>query len=198
MNEIKNIIQSCIRQEIEALKHLSKTIDETDILFVKTIACCKGNIIITGIGKSYAVGRKIAGTLSSIGMPAISVSTTDMLHGNIGMLRKDDILLLISNSGETKEIIELAEHLQSIGNYTIFSITGNSKSTLAKISQLTKEIKVQEAGPFSIIPTSSTTAVMAYGDALAVALAHINGLSPEEFGQYHPGGRIGKKFNKIQ
>lgn len=198
MNEIKNIIQSCIRQEIEALKHLSKTIDETDILFVKTIACCKGKIIITGIGKSYAVGRKIAGTLSSIGMPAISVSTTDMLHGNIGMLRKDDILLLISNSGETKEIIELAEHLQSIGNYTIFSITGNSKSTLAKISQLTKEIKVQEAGPFSIIPTSSTTAVMAYGDALAVALAYINGLSPEEFGQYHPGGRIGKKFNKIQ
>lgn len=198
MNEIKNIIQSCIRQEIEALKQLTKTIDETDVLFVKTIACCKGNIIITGIGKSYAVGRKIAGTLSSIGMPAISVSTTDMLHGNIGMLQKDDILLLISNSGETKEIIELAEHLQSIGNYTIFSITGNSKSTLAKISQLTKEIKVQEAGPFSIIPTSSTTAVMAYGDALAVALAHINGLSPEEFGQYHPGGRIGKKFNKIQ
>ena len=198
MNEIKNIIQSCIRQEIEALKQLTKTIDETDILFVKTIACCKGNIIITGIGKSYAVGRKIAGTLSSIGMPAISVSTTDMLHGNIGMLRKDDILLLISNSGETKEIIELAEHLQSIGNYTIFSITGNSKSTLAKISQLTKEIKVQEAGPFSIIPTSSTTAVIAYGDALAVALAHINGLSPEDFGQYHPGGRIGKKFNKIQ
>lgn len=198
MNEIKNIIQSCIRQEIEALKQLTKTIDETDILFVKTIACCKGNIIITGIGKSYAVGRKIAGTLSSIGMPAISVSTTDMLHGNIGMLRKDDILLLISNSGETKEIIELAEHLQSIGNYTIFSITGNSKSTLAKISQLTKEIKVQEAGPFSIIPTSSTTAVMAFGDALAVTLAHINGLSPEEFGQYHPGGRIGKKFNKIQ
>lgn len=114
-----------------------------------------------------------------------------MLHGNIGMLRPDDVLIFISNSGETVEIIELVKHLKFLGNNTILSITGNSDSTLAQLSDISKEIKTSEAGPFAIVPTSSTTATMAYGDALATALVYINGLSLNTFRLFHPGGQIG-------
>lgn len=191
MSEIKGIIQNCIREEVDALNYLADTIDDTDIIFLEKIRSCTGNVIITGIGKSLIVGNKIAGTLSSVGVPAISISATDMLHGNIGMLRTNDVLLLISNSGETKEVIELVKHLKSIGNYTMLSITGNASSTLAQLSHVSKEIKVSEAGPFSIVPTSSTTAVMTYGDALATALVHIGGLSLSTYRTFHPGGKIG-------
>lgn len=191
MSSIKDIIRNCIRKEAEALMHIADTIDDTDMLFLEKIKSCNGNIIISGIGKSFMVGNKIAGTLSSIGTTTIAISITDLLHGNIGMLHSNDLLIIISNSGETKEIIELVNHLRTIENYTIISITGNKNSTLAKLSQISKEIQVDEAGPFSIVPTSSTTAVMAYGDALATALAKIQDLTLNTFRTFHPGGKIG-------
>lgn len=191
MENAKDIIKKCIKDEAKALAYLADTIDDIDIKFLEKIKDCKGNVILSGIGKSFLVGKKIAGTLSSVGVTAIAVSTTDMLHGNIGMLRPNDVLIFISNSGETLELIELAKHLNAIGNNTILSITGNSNSTLAKLSEISKEIKTSEAGPFALVPTSSTTAVMAYGDALATALAKSKCLSINTFITFHPGGKIG-------
>ena len=191
MENVKDVIKKCINEEANTLIYLADTIDDVDIKILDKIKSCKGNVIFSGIGKSLLVGNKIAGTLSSIGVTAISISTTDMLHGNIGMLRANDVLIFISNSGETLELVELAKHLNFIGSYTILSITGNSNSTLAKLSEISKEIKTSEAGPFALVPTSSTTAVMAYGDALATALVSSSGLPLSTFRIYHPGGKIG-------
>ena len=191
MTDLIKIMHNCIKKEADALLHIADTIDDVDISFLKKIHECSGNVIISGIGKSFIVGKKIAGTFSSIGVPTIAISISDMLHGNIGMLSKNDIIIIISNSGETKEVIEFARHLKMIGNFTILSITGNKKSTLAKLSDISKEIKVIEAGPYSIIPTTSTTATMAYGDAIASALAHCSGLTLSTFKKYHPAGKIG-------
>lgn len=191
MENAKDVIKKCINEEANALVNLADTIDDIDIQILEKIKSCKGNVIFSGIGKSLLVGNKIAGTLSSIGVTALSISTTDMLHGNIGMLRPNDVLIFISNSGETLELVELAKHLNSIGRCTILSIIGNSDSTLAKLSEISKEIKTSEAGPFALVPTSSTTAVMAYGDALATALAKNKGLTINTFRTFHPGGKIG-------
>lgn len=195
MKNVKEVLRRCIKEESAALLYLANTIDEIDIQFLDKIKDCKGNVIFSGIGKSLMVGNKIAATLSSIGVTALSISTTDMLHGNIGMLRPNDVLILISNSGETLEVIELVKHLKSIGDNTILSITGNRDSTLANLSEISKEIKTSEAGPFAIVPTSSTTAVMAYGDALATALVHISGIPISTFRTYHPGGKIGSMIH---
>lgn len=191
MENAKDVIKKCINEEADALVNLADTIDDIDIQILEKIKSCKGNVIFSGIGKSLLVGNKIAGTLSSIGVTALSISTTDMLHGNIGMLRPNDVLIFISNSGETLELVELAKHLNSFGSCTILSITGNSDSALAKLSEISKEIKTSEAGPFALVPTSSTTAVMAYGDALATALAKNKGLTINTFRTFHPGGKIG-------
>ena len=195
MKNVIEVFKGCIKEESAALRYLAETVDEVDIEFLNKIKNCKGNVIFSGIGKSLMVGNKIAGTLSSIGVTALSISTTDMLHGHIGMLRPNDILIFISNSGETLEVIELVKHIKSISNNTILSITGNRGSTLANLSEISKEIKVTEAGPFAIIPTSSTTAAMAYGDALATALAYISDLEISTFRTYHPGGRIGSMIH---
>ena len=191
MQKANLIIKKCINEEANALASLADTIGEIDIKFLEKIETCKGNVVLSGIGKSLLVGNKIAGTLSSVGVRALSISATDMLHGNIGILRTNDVLIFISNSGETLELIELAKHLDSMGSFTILSITGNSDSTLAKLSEISKEIKTSEAGPFALVPTSSTTAVMAYGDALATALAKMKGLTINTFRTFHPGGKIG-------
>lgn len=191
MINIKDLLSSCIREEAKSLSYLADSIDDVDLIFLREIRKCKGNVIVSGIGKSFIVGSKIAGTLSSIGVPTIPISVSDLLHGNIGMIRPSDLFIIISNSGETQEVVDLVKHLRTIGNYTILSITGNKVSTLAELSQVSKIIKVEEIGPLSIIPTSSTTAVMAYGDALAMALAQMSGLTLCKFRTFHPGGKIG-------
>ena len=189
--ELKEVIKRCIREESEALITLLESIDDVDSIFLDYLINSKGNIIISGIGKSFSVGIKLAGTFASLGLSAVSIPATDMMHGNIGMIKNNDIVILISNSGETREVVELAKYLKIMNLGIVLSITGNVDSTIAKLSTLSKEIKVKEAGPFSVVPTSSTTAVMAYGDALATAYAYAKKITLSSFIKCHPSGSIG-------
>lgn len=191
-NKVKESLRKCLKDEAEALMLVAQSIDETDILFFDYLSTCKGKVIITGVGKSRLIGSKIAGTWCSLGIHAISISPLDMLHGDLGFISSDDLIVAISNSGETTELLTLIKHLKSNYNNRILSITGRKETTLARLSDVSKEISVIEAGPFGVVPTSSTTAVMAYGDAIATAYAITRGLKFSDFQKFHPGGRIGE------
>lgn len=191
MNDLINTLQKCLQEEIDALTKVMESIDETSVDFAKVIADCKGKIIFTGVGKSLIVASKIAGTLSSIGIPSTSLNPLGLLHGNLGFLDAADLIVALSNSGETDILINAlacARHL----NIEILSITGNRSSTIASISKVSIEIKTEEAGPFGLVPTSSTTAMMAFGDALACALVKLKGLTVNDFYNNHPSGELSK------
>ena len=191
MNDLINTLQKCLQEEIDALTKVMESIDETSVDFAKVIADCKGKIIFTGVGKSLIVASKIAGTLSSIGIPSTSLNPLGLLHGDLGFLDAADLIVALSNSGETDILINAlacARHL----NIEILSITGNRASTIASISKVSIEIKTEEAGPFGLVPTSSTTAMMAFGDALACALVKLKGLTVNNFYNNHPNGELSK------
>ena len=198
-NELLEILSDAIQSEIEGLQELLNKISDKYILAVQSIDECKGRIIITGIGKMGIIGRKIAATFVSLGIPAIFLHPTEAAHGDLGIIGKSDLSIMLSNSGETEEIIYLIPFFKRIG-IQIISFTGNPNSTLAKYSDIIIDIGVsKEACPLNCAPMASTTNALVMGDALAVALIKKRNITKEMFANNHPGGILGKKlFTRVE
>lgn len=190
--DILNMAKEVIKDEVQAIESVCEGLDQNFEIAVELILACKGKVVFTGLGKSGHIAKKLAATFSSIGTPSFFVHATEALHGDLGMIGKEDIVIAISNSGETKELIEIIPSLRIIGS-KIISITANEQSSLAKNSDIHIKVKVsREADHLNIAPTSSTTSVLAVGDAIAVTLSTIKGFKRENFAVYHPGGSLGK------
>jgi arabinose-5-phosphate isomerase len=163
--------------------------DAVDLLYV-----CKGKVVISGMGKSGLIGQKIAATMASTGTPSFFLHPAEGLHGDLGMLARKDVLIAISNSGETQEILQLLPFMERMG-IPVLSIVGRMSSTLAKNSAVALDVSVaEEACPMGLAPTASTTATLAMGDALAVALLEKRGFKEQDFAQFHPGGTLGRRL----
>ncbi|MGQ9617899.1 MAG: KpsF/GutQ family sugar-phosphate isomerase [Candidatus Aminicenantia bacterium] len=184
--------------EANAIKKLSEKLDSSFDEAVELLLKTKGRVIVTGIGKSGIIGRKIAATFTSTGTPSIFIHSTDAVHGDLGAFQKEDIVIVISYSGETEEVVSLLHYIKRIGSKLI-AITGNPDSTLAKHSDIVLNVNIErEACPIGLVPTTSTTVTLALGDALAVALMEKKGFTEEDFLFYHPRGQIGKKLLKVK
>jgi arabinose-5-phosphate isomerase len=194
MDSIIDIARKVLKTEAEAVNAMIDKLGSNFEKAVEIIYQSKGRVVVTGMGKSGLVGKKIAATLASTGTPAFSLHPAEATHGDLGMVTSDDVIIAISNSGETEEIIELIPFLKRF-NVHLISVTGNPESSLSKAADVTLDVSVkEEACPFGIVPTASTTATMAMGDALAVALLMRRGFKEQDFAFFHPGGKIGKKF----
>jgi len=194
MDNILDIAKKVLKTEAEAIEALIDKLNGNFEKAVEMIYECKGRVVVTGMGKSGLVGKKIAATLASTGTPAFFLHPAEASHGDIGMVTERDIIIAISYSGETNELTGLVPFLKRF-RVNLISLTGDTNSTLAKASDITLDISVkEEACPMGIVPTASTTATMAMGDAIAVSLLVKRGLNEEAFAFYHPGGSIGKKF----
>lgn len=186
--------QSTLTFFAKSLKHTSHNLTISFNEIVNLILSCQGRIVISGIGKSGLVGQKIAATFSSTGTPSFFLHPTEAFHGDLGMLKPSDIIILISYSGETDEVNKLIPSLKNFGN-KIIAITGNLQSTLAKYADHVLNINVErEACPNNLAPTTSTLVTMALGDCLAIALIKNRDFKPEDFARFHPGGSLGKKL----
>jgi len=180
--------------ESKALTKLAANLDQKFSNLCEVILKSKGKIITLGVGKSGHIAQKISATLSSTGSPSYFIHATEALHGDIGVISKNDSALILSHSGESKEIIDLIPSLKNIG-CKIFSFTGPTESTIAKSTDINISTEVdKEACPLDLAPTSSTTAALALGDALAIALLESRKFSPQDFAKSHPGGKLGKKL----
>jgi arabinose-5-phosphate isomerase len=187
-----------LRVESEAIAGLIDRLDARFEKAVELLHACKGRVVVTGLGKSGLVGRKIAATFASTGTPALFLHTGEALHGDLGMLTAGDVMLAISTSGETAELIELLETVKRLG-VPLLALTANPKSTLAKASNIVLDIAVkEEACSLNLAPTASTAAAMAMGDALAIALLERRGFKAEDFAALHPGGRLGNKLRRVE
>ena len=183
-----------IQAEIAALNSLLKTIDDSFDNVVDLIVNCSGKIIVIGIGKSGHVGNKMAATFASLGTPAFFIHAGDAVHGDLGMIGNEDVCILVSYSGNSTELVEILKSIKRIGAKTI-SITGKPESTLAKRTDLHVDIGVRaEADPLGLAPTSSSTATLVLGDALAIAVMETRGFKEKDFADRHPGGILGKKL----
>lgn len=193
MKERDSAIQ-CLKDEAQAILDLIPTIDDNFDNAVELIFRCKGKVIVTGVGKSGHVGAKIAATLSSTGTPSFFINPLDVFHGDLGVMTPDDVVLAISHSGQTDELLRFIPMVlhQKI---PIIAMSGNPQSLLAKYSTFHINVAVaKEACPLNLAPTSSTTATLAMGDALAVALMEKRNFKPQDFAQFHPGGELGKRL----
>ena len=192
--QIRQYAKQCLEDEAQALLDLIPQLDENFDKAVNMIYNCKGKIIVTGVGKSGHIGAKIAATLSSTGTPAFFINPLDVFHGDLGVMTSDDIVLALSNSGQTDELLRFIPMVLHM-NIPIISMTGNENSLLAKYSNAHIKVWVKkEACPLNLAPTSSTTAALAMGDALAVALMEVRHFEPRDFAQFHPGGELGKRL----
>ncbi|MCZ6775370.1 MAG: KpsF/GutQ family sugar-phosphate isomerase [Ignavibacteria bacterium] len=201
MNDRERVIakgKDVVRIEAETIAALEQRIGDSFADAIELFQNCKGCIIITGIGKSGIIARKIVGTLNSTGMPAMFLHPSDAVHGDLGMVRKNDVVVCISKSGDTPEIGNLLPMFKRLG-VPIVSLVGNPQSKLARESTVVLDVSVkEEACPHDLAPTSSTTATLVLGDALAVALLDRRKFRREDFALYHPGGTLGKRlFLKI-
>jgi len=199
MENILDIAKRVLKIEADAILALTDKLNSGFEKAVEIIYKSKGRVVVTGMGKSGLVGKKIAATLASTGTPAFFLHPAEAIHGDIGMVTADDVIIAISNSGETEELIGLIPFLKRF-NVSLISMTGNPNSTLSKASDITLDVSVkEEACPLGIVPTASTTATLAMGDALAVALLIKRGYREEDFAFFHPGGSLGKKlFIKVK
>lgn len=187
-------IRRVIRLEARTLSGLERAVDRRWASAVRLIASCRGNVILTGVGKSGLIAQKIAATLSSTGTAALYLDATEALHGGLGLVRKGDILVAVGKSGESDELNALLPRLRAIGA-KIIALTANAGSTLAKASAIALLTPVEiEACPHNLAPTCSTTAALAAGDALAIALMKVRGFGRENFALNHPGGRLGRRL----
>ncbi len=184
----------CLKDEAQALLDLIPQMDENFDRAIELIMACRGKVIVTGVGKSGHIGAKIAATLASTGTPSFFVNPLDVFHGDLGVMSMGDVVLAISYSGQTDELlrfIPMVLHMQ----IPIIGMSGNSQSLLAKYSTCHLNVSVKkEACPLNLAPTSSTTAALAMGDALAVALMEKRNFQPQDFAQFHPGGELGKRL----
>ena len=184
----------CIKDEAEALLELIPKIDEEFDRAIELMYRCHGKIIVTGVGKSGHVGAKIAATLSSTGTPSFFINPLDVFHGDLGVMTSDDVVLAISNSGQTDELLRFIPLVLQM-EIPIIAMSGNPGSLLAKYANCHLNVSVShEADPMNLAPTSSATAEMVMGDALAVALIKKRNFKPQDFAQFHPGGELGKRL----
>jgi arabinose-5-phosphate isomerase len=187
-----------LRIEAQALNDLCGRLDASFDRAVELLLACTGRVVVAGMGKSGLIGRKISATLSSTGTPSFFLHPAEALHGDLGMLARGDAFLAISYGGETPEILNLLETLKRL-EMPIVALTGNTKSTLAEASDVVLDVSVkQEACSLNLAPTASTTAAMALGDALAVALLDRRGFQSDDFAALHPAGRLGKKLLRVE
>lgn len=194
MKKFKQLALNVIDIEKQAIEDIKQFINDDFELACNLMFNCTGRVIVIGMGKSGHIGGKIAATLASTGTPAFFVHPGEASHGDLGMLTQDDVILTISNSGETAEVLSIIPVIKRIGSKLI-AMTGNSTSTLATIADTHICIKVsQEACPLGLTPTSSTTATLVMGDALAVALLNARGFTADDFALSHPGGSLGKRL----
>lgn len=192
--EILEIVKQTIKKESESIKKLLDYVDNEFVSAVKEIFNSKGRVIISGIGKSAIIGNKIVATLNSTGTPAIFMHAAEAIHGDLGIIQPDDVVICISKSGNTPEIKVLTPLVKSRGNKLI-ALVGNTDSYLAKSADYVLNCKVEkEACPNNLAPTSSTTAQLVLGDALAVALLYCKNFTAQDFARYHPGGSLGKRL----
>jgi arabinose-5-phosphate isomerase len=183
--------------ESRAISALVPRLDDSFSKAVELLAQNKSRTIVIGMGKSGLIGRKIAATLASCGSPAVFIHPAEAGHGDLGMILANDVVLAVSYSGETKEIVDLLEFIKRIG-VKLITITGNKKSRIAKYSDIVLDARVErEAGPKDMVPTASSTAALALGDALAIALMKKKGFSEEDFALFHPKGHIGRKLTRV-
>lgn len=190
--------QKVIQQEALALEHLANNLDDTFKMALQAIYTCKGRLIVTGIGKSGHIGRKIVATMSSVGTPSFFVHPAEASHGDLGTITSQDIVLALSNSGESKELFDI---LQFTARYNIklIAITKNKESSLAKHADISLILPNEsEACPIGCAPTSSTTMTLALGDALAMALLDLRGFKAEDFHTFHPGGKLGSALVRVE
>jgi len=191
---IQKKAREVIRKEAEAVARLEKKIDENFVKAVELILKSKGRVIVTGIGKSGIIGKKIAATLTSTGTAAFFLHPTEGIHGDLGMVQKSDVVIAITKSGGTDEVYQLIPLFRRLG-VPIITFTGNPNSSVAEKSDVVIDVSVdQEACPNNLVPTSSTTAALVMGDALAVALLDERHFSSEDFALLHPGGHLGRKL----
>lgn len=196
--EVINIGKEVLNIEAEALKSLASLIDENFAKAIDLLASTKSRVIITGMGKSGLIGRKIAATLSSCGTPSVFIHTADAGHGDLGVIVEGDILVVISYSGNTKEVVDLLHFVKRTG-VKLIGITGNKNSKLAKYSDIVLDASVErEAEPSGLVPTASSTAALALGDALAIALMKLKGFGEKEFAFVHPKGQAGKRLLRVE
>ena len=192
--KIIDIAKQVIDDEVEALLGLKNYIDKNFEEIIDIIFECKGRIIFTGIGKSGHISKKISATLSSTGTSSFFIHSTEAFHGDLGMIQSDDIVVAISYSGETEDLLKTIPIIKKLG-CSVIGVSGNDKSTLSKISDYHQLIKVEkEACPLDLAPTSSATATLVWGDALAISLMNKKDFKPEDFAQSHPGGTLGKRL----
>jgi arabinose-5-phosphate isomerase len=197
MTQTRDLIDSAqrtIRLEIEAVQELLPRIDADFVKACELILNCKGRVVVVGMGKSGHIGNKIAATLASTGTTSFFVHPAEASHGDMGMITRDDIVLALSNSGSTAEIVTLLPLIKRLG-IRLISMTGNPDSPLAKAAEVNLDARVsQEACPLNLAPTSSTTASLVLGDALAIALLEARGFTAEDFAFSHPGGALGRRL----
>ncbi|MDD4909785.1 MAG: KpsF/GutQ family sugar-phosphate isomerase [Candidatus Omnitrophica bacterium] len=183
-----------LRIEAEAIKGLTPRLNEDFNKAVRTIYECKGMVVLTGMGKAGIIAQKISATLASTGTPSLFLHSAEAIHGDLGRVRKEDVVVALSYSGETQEVKQLLPILKKIGS-TLISITGGPRSTLARYSDVVLDVSVKrEACPLGLAPTASTTAMLAMGDALSVCVQEKKGFREEDFALYHPGGSLGKRL----
>jgi len=187
-----------LRTEAEGILGLVPRLDERFIHAVGILRDCRGRVVVTGIGKSGIIARKVAATLASVGTPALFLHPAEGVHGDIGMVVRGDVVLAISNSGETDEVLTILPAIKRLG-VPLVVLTGSPESTLTRYADVALDVSVrEEACSMTLVPTSSTTAALAMGDALAVALLDLRGITPEDFAAVHPGGNLGRRFQKVE
>lgn len=187
-------IRSAIVAERDGLQRLHDSVDESAFRAVETLDACRGRLIVAGMGKMGWIGRKISATFCSIGLPSVFLHPAEAIHGDLGILADGDVLLALSNSGETEEVVVLMEHVKRFG-IPVVSLTGNPASSLAKYSDVVIDVSVErEADPLNLLPTASAATCLAMGDALAAAIVARRGFSREQFALFHPGGNLGRKL----
>ena len=191
MSDLRRLAERVLRLEAEAILGLIPKLDERFDRAVELLRGCRGRVIVTGMGKSGLIGRKIAATLASTGTPAYFLHPAEGVHGDVGMVARGDVVLALSNSGETDEVLAILPPLKRLG-VPIVLLTGNPSSTLARQAEVVIDVSAaEEACPMNLAPTSSTTAALAAGDALAMALLELRGLKPEGYAALHPRGTLG-------
>jgi arabinose-5-phosphate isomerase len=190
IEQAKNILQI----EADSVQALIDRVDESFVKAIDLMYSCTGKVVVTGMGKSGIIGKKIAATLASTGTPALFLNSAEGSHGDLGMVSKNDVVLAISNSGDTEEVINMLPTLKRL-DIKIVSMTGNLNSVLASRSDISLDVSVkEEACPMGLAPTASTTAALAMGDTLAIMLLKKRGFSEEDFAVFHPGGNLGRKL----
>ena len=198
-NDYASIVQETLRTEANTLLFSAQNISEDLDAIVETILSCRGKLIVTGVGKSGLIGAKMAATFASTGTPSFFLHPTEAMHGDLGMISKEDVVLAISYSGESEELSSILPHVKRF-EIPLIGMTRNSASTLGKFSDLVMKVEVQkEACPLDIAPTSSTTLTLALGDALAICLMKARDFKKEDFASFHPGGSLGRQlFVKVE